>query len=335
MKRRLCPLRLIGLVALFLNFTFAASAQNNSISGIVFDNVGRKPVSDVYVELMNELSVTLKRIRTDGSGRFYFSGLSAGNFKVKVLTLGTNYLEQTQDATIVNLARPGGFSSDNIYLEFRLQIDKRKINVGSPGAPGVVFAQNVPNEARKLYEKGVEQLSQKKDEGLDNLKKAIEIFPTYYDALNRLGVEYVQRKQYQTGVEYLIRAIDINQKSFSSYYALGVASYNLKEIKPAIEAMRAATILNPKSVDAQIWYGRVLRIDRSYKDAEKALLQAKSLSKDNPIAEINWQLALLYDKTGRYKEAADELEQFLKLQPDTRDAKQIKTLIAELRAKSK
>ena len=54
-----------------------------------------------------------------------------------------------------------------------------------------------------------------------------------------------------------------------------------------------------------------------------------------PVAEIHWQLGLLYEKTGRYKQAADELESFLKAAPKNANTEQVKKLIENLRSKSK
>jgi tetratricopeptide (TPR) repeat protein len=315
-----------------------AQAQNNSITGSVFDAQTRQPVSDLYVELQDRLGFTLARTRVRGGGHFVFSGLRAGEFQIKILTFGTNYEETVQDVRLVSLPLGNGrYSSDVAYVDIYLKLDRRKINAGSPGKASVVFVQEVPDEARKLYKKGVEQLADKKDEGLDALKKAIEILPTYYDALDRLGSEYVLRQKYQEAAPYLIRAIDVNKRSYSSFYALGIVGYNLKNWQAAIEALREATTINPQSINAQIFYGMVLRIDGQLEKAEKALLQAKSLSEKNssPIAELHWQLALLYEKTARYKEAADELERYLKIAPKSANAEQIKKLIGDLRAKAK
>lgn len=324
------------LIVLTTGASVTICAQNNSISGLVFDATGRQPVSNIYVELQNEVYSNLARVRTDGSGRFMFNGLSSGKFRVKVVPMGTNYLEETQEAEILNFSRGGRPSSDRVFLEFYLRLDKSKVKTGSPGAGSAVFVQsNLPEDAQKSYEKGVELLDNKKDAGLDNLKKAIEIFPTYYDALNRLGFEYAQRGKYIEAATYLIKAIEVNQRSFQSFYWLGIASHNLKHPKEATEAFRAATILNPQSINAQLWYGIVLRLDGSNELAEKALQQAKTLAKETPVAEIHWQLGLLYNKIARYQDAANELEAFLKLQPNSRDADKIKNLIGQLRSKAK
>jgi tetratricopeptide (TPR) repeat protein len=313
-----------------------AQAQNNSINGHVYDAQNRAPVGNLYVELLDSLGISLARGRVDSTGRFFFGGLRSGTYNVKVVTAGTNYLETIQEVRLVSLPTASGrLSSDVAYVDVYLRLDPRRVSTGSGGAATVVFAQDVPDEARKLYKKGAAQLEDKKDEGLDALKRAVEIFPNYYDALDRLGSEYVLRKQYQEAVPYLIRAIDVNRRSYSSYYALGVASYNLKNLPAAIEALHAATVINPTSINAQLFYGMVLRIDGSFEKSEKALLQAKSLAKSAPVAEIHWQLGLLYEKNARYKQAADELESYLKVVPKGTDTEKVKKLIEQLRAKAR
>lgn len=333
-----CGRLIQSLVLFFLIAAAAASAaaQNNSINGRVYDAQTRQMVPDLYVELQDQLGITLLRSKTDSAGRFFFGRLSSGDFNVKIITFGTNYQETVQSVRLISMPTASGrLSSDTVYVDVYLRLDPRRVNSGSNGPAGVVFAQEVPDEARKLYKKGAEALDDKKDEGLESLKKAVEIFPTYYDALDRLGGEYVLRKQYEEAAKYLIRAIDVNRRSYSSYYALGLASYNLKNMPAAIEALHAATVINPQSVNAHVFYGMVLRIDGSFEKAEKALLQAKSLTKNAPVAEVHWQLGLLYEKTERYKQAADELELFLKAAPKAANTDQIKKLIETLRAKAK
>ena len=314
-----------------------AAQSNNSIFGVVFDAQSRRPVGDVYVELLDELGSSLRRARVEPSGRFVFNGLSAGRFTVRVLPLGTNYHEESQEATLVSLPRgAAGASSDTIYLEFYLRLDPRRANAGLSGVTGTVFAQEVPEAARKLYKKAVAELDEKKDAGLETLVQALAEFPNYYDALDRLGNEYVRRERFAEAAPYLVRAIDVNQRSFSSFYALGIACYRLKVYGDAIQAFRAAAIINPQSLNAQLWHGISLRVAGDYEKAEKVLLQAKALAEKNaPVGEIHWQLALLYEKTARFGLSADELERYLKIEPNVPNAAQIRKLIEQLRAKAK
>jgi len=308
-----------------------ANSLTNRIEGIVW-NPAHRPVPDVYVELQNENYSTISKARTDSTGRFTFIGIQGGHYNVKVLTTGTNYLEYTEGFDVVNVVQG---SSDSVYLDVYLKFDKRKLNSGAATITEAIFVQDVPEEARKLYKKGVKDINEKGDKGFAEIEQALKIFPDYFDALNMLGREYVARKEYQKAVPYLIRSIDINRRSFSSFYALAYAAFELNHRPEALDAARAATILQSNSVNAQLLYGTLLRLDGSYQEAEKALLQAKKLSKDTPVAEVNWQLALLYNKLGRNKEAADELEEYLKLQPDAPNKKEIQGLIAKLRRPSK
>jgi hypothetical protein len=50
--------------------------------------------------------------------------------------------------------------------------------------------------------------------------------------------------------------------------------------------------------------------------------------------DVHMHLAEFYGKNNRFKDAADELELFLKLVPDARDASNIRNLITQLRAKA-
>ena len=308
-----------------------ANTLINRIEGIVWDPY-RRPVPDVYVELQNENYSTVSRIRTDSTGRFSFTGVRGGHYNIKVLTTGTNYLEYTEGLDVVNVVQG---SSDSVYLDIYLKFDKRKLNSGAATITEAIFVQDVPEEARKLYKKGVKDINEKGDKGFGEIEQALIIFPDYFDALNMLGREYVARKEYQKALPYLIRSIDINRRSFSSFYALAYAAFQLNHRPEALDAARAATILQSNSLNAQLLYGTLLRLDGGYQEAEKALLQAKKLSKDTPVAEVYWQLALLYNRLGRNKEAADELEVYLKIQPDARDKKEIQDLIGKLRKEPK
>jgi len=212
-----------------------------------------------------------------------------------------------------------------------LKVDQRKVRPGIAPMTGSVFAQDVPEQARRLYKQGLRDINEPDGKGLREIDEALKIFPTYYDALDTMGREYVTRAEYQKSLPYLIKSIDVNQKSFSSFYALAYACYQLNHRPEALQAGHAAVVLQGNSVNAQLLYGTLLRLDGNYSEAEKALREAEKLSKDSPVPEVHWQLALLYNRVGRNKEAADQLEKFLKLEPDAARKKEIQELIVKLR----
>ena len=324
-RRRTFSQALLLVSVVFLGAT-SANSQINRVEGTVW-TPDRRPMRDLYVELQNENYFAIGRTRTDASGRFAFRGFSSGRYYIKVLTYGTNYLEHTESVEVGNISRSG---TESVYLEINLRLDKRKVDSGLSEIHEAIFVQEVPDEARRLYKTGLKDL-EKGDAGLTEIEAALKIFPTYFDALNLLGREYVARKEYQKSLAYLIKAIELNQRSYSSFYALALACYQLNHRTEALEAARGAVIIQPNSLNAQLLYGTLLRLERSYQQAEEVLLEAKKLSRDRPVSEVHWQLALLYNKLGRNAEAARELETFLKLQPDARDKKEIEALIEKLR----
>ena len=315
------------------SFSAASVSQGrNSIHGHVF-GVSRRPLPDVYVELQDDVYSTLARAKTDGSGRYSFRGLRQGNYKVKVLPYGTDYMEQVQDVAIVNISIAPGGGGDSQQVDFYLK-PRPNTNAGPLAAPGAIFVQEVPEEAKKLYEKGINELREKKEkEGFESLKRSIETFPTYFLALDRLGTEYVVRGYYEAARVLLIKALEVNPRSYSSRLGLGLAQYHLMQTDQAIENLRYATTLYDKSASTYLWFGLALKRTGKLDQAEAAFKRANELSKGK-AAEVHWQMARLYGEQKRYKEAADALELFLKNQSDARDAEKIKQLIKQLREKA-
>ena len=307
---------------------FQSQGNQNSISGHVTDTQ-RNPVPDVRIELLNEVDTVIQTVKTNGSGLFVFRKLSDGTFQVRVQTAGTNYVSQTKR---IDLARPLGFGAAFEEIEFTLTTNKTTV----VNKPGVVFVQDVPEAARKEFQKASEliQKANKRQEAYASLNRAIQIYPQYFDALELLGTEQVKDQQYEPAIPVLTKALEVNSRAFNSAFALGVAQFNLKQLQPAIESFRRALLLNERSVNANLWLGIALRQTSRPEEAESYLRQADRLS-DSKLPEAHWQLALLFNQLKKYKEAAAELEIFLKIQPDSRDAELIKKLIAKLRQQSK
>ena len=309
-----------------LNAFLPLQQNGNSISGHVSDNQ-RTPIANLRVELLNEVDSVIQTSKTDASGLFVFRKLSDGTFQVRVQASGTSYVGQTKR---VELSRPSGFGAVFEEVDFVLSAPRA---TSSSAKPGVIFAQDVPEQARQQYQRAAELLQkERQEEGVAALKKAIEIYPQYFDALEMLGSEHVKQQEYEHAVPALKKALEINARAYPSWYALGVAQYNLKQLPAAVESLRRAVSLNEKSINANLWLGTLLRHSGRLDEAETYLKQANLLA-EAKVPDAHWQLALLFNQLKRFKEAADELELFLKVQPEARDADKIKKLIQRLRQK--
>ncbi len=333
----------VGFVVLF-SLSQSASAiggkrqSGNTISGYIF-GTQRQPQANINVELTDDFSRTIDRVQTNSSGRYVFGRLSSGKYRVKVLPYTTNYEEQTQEVEIINYSRQssggqvvrGGF--DNSQLDFYLRVRK---GVDPAAVNGVIFAQEIPKEARAKFDAGVANINLKKNqEGLNDIKSAIEIFPSYFDALILLGNEYIKLNYHQPAQVILTKAVEVNPQSYSGWYGLAYADYSLNQPAEAATALAKAINLNPASVDALLLNGILLKQQKKYDECLVQLKKAKEIAK-GAVPEINWQMALLYaNNMKEYTKAADELEVFLKAQPDTKDSEMIKKLITTFREKAK
>ncbi len=328
---------------LVLGLTVSANGQQNTISGMVFGE-NRLGLNEMVVELEDTFSRTIDSTRTDNTGKYFFGGMGAGRYKVKVLSSGTVYSNQSQEVIIQNLSfvnasgeRVVG-SFDNANRDFYLRVDRRKAEMLKTET---VFAQEVPKEALNLYKEGVALLAdaksdkQKRKNAQAKLRAAIEIEPTYFMALETLGLDYIEAGFYEAGGILLQNAVKINPKSFKSWYGLGYALYSLGHDKDGLDSVKKALTVYPQSVSGLLLAGRLSRRLAEFQSAEKYFNKAKDFT-NSEDPQVFWELALLYGKNlMKYEEAAQSLETLLKLQPKRADAAQLKTLIKDFRTKAK
>jgi tetratricopeptide (TPR) repeat protein len=325
------------LLLLFFSQNISAAS---TIQGFIYDKQ-RNYLPDIDVELLNDLYQMVKRTRSDSSGRYQFDGLSDGRYTIRVLAFRYDYIDQevpleiqTQNFISANGTQSGGVGF--FPQDFQLLPKKGGLK---DAELGVIFAQDIPKEAETAYKKGVDNLAKKKTtEGMTLLMEAIQKYDKYYAAYFRLGQEYFINGKYIEAFQFFKKASDINPKSATSWYYMGVSLNKLgKEYnKAAMTSLKQAATLAPASQVVFYMLGKVEREEGKYPEAEEHLLLAKKLSPIK-VAEIHKELSQLYaNDLKKFKEAADELELYLKASKLKGDEeKEVKDLIVKLREKAK
>jgi len=323
------------MAALFLILGFTIHLdpvlqQTFVLIGSVRDTSGQA-VANVRVSVSDENMLPIRTLMVDSAGHFRVTGLRVGNYMVRIETTGTLYEEQTHRIELQS-GRRGGASEEPYPIEFALKFKKGGEDIKRTDS---VFAQTTPAAARSEYERAVKSLkANKTEQAFSSLKKAVELFPDYYDALELLGVEYVKNSQYEAALPLLSHALEVNKRGAKSMYGLGVAYLNLNRLAEAVERLEAAARLDPNNPNTQMMLGLAYGNSRFFDKAESAFKKALQLA-EAEAAEAHFYLAGLYNKQGKYQQARRELELFLKQSKNLKDPAQIKAMIEKLKEKEK
>lgn len=302
-----------------------------TIVGTIRDDQGLV-VSSIRVSLVDENSQSLETVFADSSGRFQFRRLRAGNYFVRVEAAGTAYEGQS---VLVPLQSMTNSSINASTYEDVTPVDITLKRRSSPtGAPAVVFAQVVPPTAREEYQRGATTINKDPQSGIASLKKAIEIFPDYFEALELLGTQYVKLKQFEDAAPILSRALVVNQKSGSSMYWLGVAYLHSNHLKEAIDWLTSAAGQDSSNANVYMMLGLAYGNSGSLDQSETALKKAYQLG-GAAVADAHLYLAGLYNKREKYTDAIRELELYLKEAKGLKDKTQIKEMISKIKAKER
>jgi tetratricopeptide (TPR) repeat protein len=318
--------------SLILNIAFLlpfSLVQSFVLVGSVRDQSGQA-VSGVRISLLDENYSPLRTIFVNASGRFRLPGISSGVYIVRIETHGTAYAEQSQRIELQSL-RIRGAGSETVPIDFVL---KPKIETPIPTRESV-FAQPVPEQAKAEYDKGAAGLRNNKWEaGNAALKKAIEIFPDYFDALELLGTEYVKRGEFEPALPVLSRAVEVNKRAAKSFYALGVAHLRLNHHAESVDWLSKAAELDAGNANIFMMLGLAYGNNRAFAQSEAAFKKALRLG-GQAAAEAHFYLAGIYNKQERYHESWRELELYLKEAKDIKDRNLVKSMIEKMKERER
>jgi tetratricopeptide (TPR) repeat protein len=304
------------------------------ITGYVFFPSGRRAEGTILVKLTS-LQYAELQVIPDSSGAFSFSNLAPGSYEV-VVNAGDDYEVSREGVyvdTDLNLSRVGA----------RLPATSRRYTVmvhlnlkrGATAKPAVVDANlaAVPEKARKLYEKGLEEArADDASKAADSLKEAVALYPNFPLALNELGVQYLKLHQVDKAIEALRAAVKLNADAFTPRLNLGIALLEARQFGEAEEQLREALKRNANAPTGHMYLGiTLLRLSR-FDEAEKELLVATAAN-SSQLSMANYYLGGLYWRKHEYQRAVEQLEKYLQLVPNAPDAERVRSTIRDLRTR--
>ncbi|HEX8176695.1 MAG TPA: tetratricopeptide repeat protein [Pyrinomonadaceae bacterium] len=308
----------------------------NAIHGRIYFPSGRAADMRAKVSLETMTSSRLT-VLADSDGAFRFKNLAPGSYTV-VIEAGEDY-ETVREPVFIegnsNLGRGTRIpmSPRTVMVPIYLRL---KPNSRTDTRPGVLNAAlaTVPKPALELYEKAQEAIQAGNGKkAIEQLHAAISIHPDFALALNSLGVEYLKLGDADRALEALRGAVRLSPDAFVPRLNYGIAYLEKKQFAEAESNLRQAIQKNDSSPSAHMYLGITLISLRRYDEAEKELQRAVSLKGGDTMAQAHKLLGGLYWQKGQFKQAAEQLEFYLKLAPNAPDASRIRTTVKELRSK--
>jgi tetratricopeptide (TPR) repeat protein len=307
----------------------------HTIQGYLFFPSGRKAEGTIIVKLQSLQYAELQAI-PDSSGTFTFSALAPGSYTV-VVNAGNDYEIYSERMFIdsdLNLSRMGVYVPPNPTRQTVMIHLQPKFNPSNK--PGVINAAlaSVPEKARKLYEKGIEQArAEDPVKAVESLKQAVSLYPNFPLAFNELGVQYLKLREVNKAIDSLKEACRLNADAYTSRLNLGVALLEANLAKEAEEYLRESLKLNNAVPSAHMYLGIALLRLNHFDEAEKELVVATGANATY-LGMANYYLGGIYWKKQDYVRAVEQLEKYLQLTPNAPDAERVRATIKDLRGRA-
>lgn len=308
----------------------------HAINGRLIFPSGQRADYRIKIKLESPGSGDLS-VLSDVNGNFSFQSLRPGNYHV--IVEGGEYFETVRESVFIESAVVGTRTASGMFAiarPFNLQIYLRARGEAASTKPGVLNAAlaTVPKAAIDSYQKGLESVGRgETDKAIDHLKRAVDVHANFPLALNELGVQYLRKGELDKAAEALAKALQLAPEAPEPSLNYGIALLQQKKFAEAQAQLRDAVKKNDSAFTAHLYLGITLIHFKNFTEAETEFRKAITLGGPK-ASQAHYYLGGVYWQTGKFRQAADELEMYLKLEPKAANADRIRNTIKDLRAKS-
>lgn len=300
--------------------TYNPSNQSFEVSGQVNLGGTNSPIVDVPVRLDRFSGGIVDQINTDSRGRFRFTNLQRGYYKVTINAAG--YAPAQQDADLTLLFKT--------YLVFALT----KIDANTRPITNEVIDARIPPEARAEYSRGRDALAKSnRAEAIAHFQKALNLYSQFFEAQLLLGDALMDLRRWSEAETALTRALEIKADNAAAMFGLGEVYWREKRFDDA-----ERTLVNALKLDEKNWHGyfTLARVYWEKGDVVKAApaightLQLKADFAEGHLVAGNILLRLKQPER-----ALIEYEEYLRLAPKGEYANEARGLVEKLRVKNR
>ena len=290
-----------------------------------------RPASHVVVKI-NGLTGLDRQTQTDDQGSYQFPSIPGGRYRVQATSPADSSL--SSDPVEADTSRSGLGNRVQVHIHMRAASSNTK-ETRKPGVLSVAEAtQRVPKDARKAYEQGLKLKDDKKSEqALASFGRAIEIYPEYFQALAARGDVHVGGGKIDQAFEDFERALKLNGEYVTALRGAGFCELQRQKLNEAARYFVRALDVDPNDANSHLFLGITLIGLNQSALAEQALRQALKIDAEAAMT-AHVYMADIYTRDRQYKQAADELQTYIRARPNAPNADRLKKMEADLRGRA-
>lgn len=294
--------------------TLLRGGSSRTIFGKVLFASDDRPAEHVRVQLQLPNGALGANTFTGPDGEFNFEAPATGHYWVVVEEPGYQPIQETVDLD---------FGSSSVQL--RLTRSRPRV---AERPPSLVSARDlsIPANARKAFDDGMLSLSKNNPSGsLTDLQRAIARFPAYYEAYYQIGMASLQLERPKEAEQAFRQSIETSGGQYAqAYVALGAIMCDQRNFPEAEDTIREGVKLDAAPWLGHFYLARALFGLGRWSEAEKSVNEAMRRNAELPEAYL--LLAGIHFNQDNYAAASNDLDAYLKLDPDSPTATQAKAV---------
>ena len=314
----------IACLCLLATLEPSLSQSAHTLQGKVILPSGGPPQLSVRVTLTYN-GVRVFETFTDLSGRFSFTGLRRGVYQLEAEGDGRNFETTRVRAEVSAFGSAPQTFTQNIAL--------RPVPGKTVQPAETISAEasdpNLPQQARDEYRKAAKFASGgKPEDAIKHYQEAIKAAPQFYLAHLEMADQCLKLSRLDQAAAAYLKAKELRPERSEPVSGLAVTLIQQQKYPEAVSQLQAVIEMGKQSSVTYLYLGLGETMTGDYAAAEKDLKRAFEMSKA-PVARI--YLANLYELTGEPQKAIEQLQAFLKENPDAPQARQVRGAIEKLR----
>ena len=321
-----------SLCCLFILIPSYASAQKDPLTNTLQNNLSATgnvylvdmahPAANILIHVRSEQGSDLADTTTNEAGYFNIYSLKPAIYTIDIDLNGFRRSETSIDLQFGSVR--------NVQITLTPLNQKE-----SDRKAGTVSTHElaIPAKARETFQSGKIKLYEQNNPSgaIEDFDSALKLAPNYYEAEYQMAMAYLAQGKREEAAESFQKSIDLSEKKYGpGFIGLGTLAIDKKDIPTGEKLVRQGVTLNPDYWLGHFELGRALFSEGKTDEAATAAEQAKSLAPNEPITYR--LLTMIHLKQRNYRAAVADIDEYVKLDPDSaagRRAKELRGQVAE------